>query len=147
LGNFSGGVSTNSTNDFMSYRGIENFFGNVWNWVDGFNINDRQAYVSNTVADFADDTTANYTALGTTMPSANGYVRDIQGLEFAFLPSSVSGASSSTYLTDYYYQLSDWRVARLGGGATYGLRAGAWSWHVAHVASLSYRLIGPRPSV
>lgn len=149
LGNFSGGVSTSggSSNDFMSYRGIENFFGNVWNWVDGFNINDLQAYVSNNIADFDDNTSTNYDSLGSAMPSSSDYIRDIQNLEFAFLPSSVSGGSSSTFLTDYFYQNSGWRVALLGGDANDGLRAGAWYWAVDYVASYSHRNIGSRPSV
>jgi len=33
---------------YMTYRDIENFFGNVWKWVDGINVNNNIPYVSNT---------------------------------------------------------------------------------------------------
>ena len=149
FGNNTANVSTSggSTNDFMSYRGIENFFGNVWDWVDGFNINNRQAYVSNIVANFADGTATGYTTLGSVMPAANNYIRDIQNLSFAFLSSSVTGGSDSTYLTDYFFQAEAWRVARLGGHATIGLLAGAWVWSVSSDAASAFRVFGFRSSV
>jgi len=37
LGNASGQISTNGLKS-MSYRGVENLYGNIWKWVDGLNI-------------------------------------------------------------------------------------------------------------
>jgi len=128
---------------YMSYRGIENFFGNVWSWVDGFNILDRQAYVSNTDSDFADDTATNYDEIGVTMPNANNYITDIQNVSGAFLPASVGG-SSSTYLTDYYYQATGWRVAACGGTANHGAFAGAFCGSLAASGSDAGRMVGAR---
>ena len=112
--------------DYMSYRGIENFFGNVWKWVDGININDNVPYVSNVDTDFADDTATDYTALGITLINADGWQNTLEQQDRGFLPASV-GASSSTKITDYYYQAAGWRVVDLGGHANDALYAGAFS--------------------
>jgi hypothetical protein len=111
----------------MTYRGIENFFGNVWKWVDGINIFDNVPYVSNTdtvAQPFEDDTAVGYTDLGVTLANANGYQKFLEQQARGFLPASVGGISS-TYITDYYYQATGWRVVMLGGHADGGGSAGA----------------------
>jgi len=131
---------------YMSYRGIENFFGNCWNWVDGFNIGiveDRDAWVSNIDADFADNTNTNYDKIGGTMPAGNNYVTDIQDILGAFLPASVGGASS-TYLTDYFFQNTGNRVSLFGGNANRGARAGAFAWSVNSSSGTASRDLGAR---
>jgi hypothetical protein len=143
----SGASSASRDTAYMSYRGIENFYGNCWNWVDGFNIGivaDRDAFVSNNDADFADNTSTNYTDLGITMASANGYVQNIADVPGAFLPNDTSGASSSTYLTDYFYQNTGNRVALFGGGASNGADAGAFCWAVSTSSSNANSAIGAR---
>ena len=112
---------------YMTYRGIENFFGNIWKFVDGINVNANVPYVSNTDTDFADDTTTNYTALGVTLANADGYPVTLEQQSRGFLPTSIGG-SSSTYITDYYYQSTGWRVGRLGGDALHGASAGLAFW-------------------
>ena len=129
---------------FMSYRGIENFFGNCWNWVDGFNILDQQAYVTNTRNYFVDDTSTNLIMLGTRMPQTSAYVREHQNIDNAFLPASVSAASSTTGWTDYYFQASGWRVAFFGGNASIGASAGAFFWNLNYSSSYRYRMVGAR---
>jgi hypothetical protein len=138
-----GAGSASRDTAFMSYRGIENFFGNCWNWVDGFNSINRVAWVTNTQAHFVDDTTANMTNLGT-MAGANDFVRDIINTPVAFLPSSTSGGSSSTFITDGFFQNTGNRVARLGGSANAGSNAGVFCWHVAALSSDRIRGIGAR---
>jgi hypothetical protein len=118
----------------MSYRGIENFFGHLWKWVDGININGNVPYVSNTDTDFADNTATNYTALGVTLATANGYVVTLEQIERGFLTASIGG-SSSTYVTDYYYQASGWRVALLGAPANDALDAGVADWNLSASSS------------
>ena len=117
---------TNPPMAFMSYRGIENFFGNCWNWVDGFNINSSVVYVNNTTSQFSDDTATNYTNIGT-IANASGYPNSILNINNAILPATVGG-SSSTYFTDYFWIATGWRVAIFGGGANDGASAGAFCW-------------------
>ena len=134
---------------YMTYRGIENFYGNIWKWVDGFNINGNIPYVSNTETDFADDTTTNYTQLtdtggsGITLHNVDGYPTTLEQTRGGFLPSAVGG-SSSTYITDYYYQNTGWRVALLGGNAAYAAIAGVFCWALNNASSAGSVGIGSR---
>ena len=132
-----------NTGSYMSYRGIENFFGHIWKWVDGLNVNANVPYVCNNDSDFADDTATNYTALGVVMVSANGYVVTLEQTDRGFLSASVGG-SSSTYLCDCYYQSTDWRVARLGGSAGNSLCAGVACWGLDYSSGGRSRSIGGR---
>jgi hypothetical protein len=115
---------------YMSYRGIENWYGNAWNMVDGVNVLDMEMYVSSTLP-YADNTTTGYTKIGGKMPYSNGYVKGLQDANGAFVPSSIGGAST-TYLTDYFYQSGNgYKVALVGGLAGSGALAGGWAWNVA----------------
>jgi len=141
--NASGGDGV--TGSYMSYRGIENFFGHVWKWVDGINVTDRVPWVSNTDTDFADDTTTNYTSLGVTLATTSNYVKTLEQISRGFLAASLAdGATSSTYLTDYYYQSTGWRVAGLGGSAEYALLAGIACWSLSSASGHRDRYIGGR---
>jgi hypothetical protein len=134
-------VAGNTNNAYMTYRGIENFYGDVWNWVDGININNNIPYVSNNDSDWADDTSTNYTNLGVTLSNTNGYQTTLADTNRGFLPSSVGG-SSSTYISDYYYQNPGWRVVLLGGDG--GARAGAFCMSASSAASGSAVYFGGR---
>jgi len=142
-GNGTNSVGGNTNDAYMTYRGIENFFGNVYKWVDGININDNVPYVCNTDTDFADDTTTGYTALGITLLASNDFVITLEQTARGFLPASVGG-SSSTYLTDYYYQEAGWRVAQFGGHAIDGAGAGVVYWFLGDSSSVDYAFISGR---
>ena len=107
----------------MSYRGIENLWGNAWQWCDGWNINDRNWYVTNDVSVLADDTTTGYTQLGQQAPTSSGYIRDVDHATLGDVVTDSSG-SSSTAFADYYYQNTGWRAARVSGYAGSGASAG-----------------------
>lgn len=136
-------LAGNSSDAYMTYRGIENFYGNVWKWVDGINVYNNIPYVTNVDTDFADDTTTNYTNLSITLSNVNGYQVTLADTNRGFLPASVGG-SSSTYITDYYYQNTGWRVVVLGGYATYGASAGAFYVSAYSAASRSLVSIAGR---
>jgi hypothetical protein len=143
LGNVTGRADGTDNLSAISYRGVENFWGNIWTWIDGINI---QSSHKPWVADynFASDTFSSpYVDLGVTMPSSNNYILDIHDLSNAFLPSEVSG-SSTAGLTDFYFQSTGNRVARLGGRWDNGLQAGAWAWNFFSASSGSDRAIGAR---
>jgi len=132
---------------YMSYRGIENFFGNCWNWVDGVNIGSGVQgdwHASNNDTDFADSTTTNYEFLVNSMPS-DGYATDIADVAGAFIPSS-TGGSSSTFLSDYFFDDNGNmnRVPLFGGRAFVGGLAGAFAWLVSSSSGGAGRFIGSR---
>lgn len=149
LGNGSTNTATGASSNnkpgiaFMSYRGIENWYGNAYDWVDGFNILDHQAFVSNDVSTFADNTTTGYEELGTPMPNVNGYPNNHQPLEVGMLPASIGG-STSTGWCDYYYQNTGWRTAPFGGAASAGGIAGGLFWNLNSAASGRSRYVSSR---
>ncbi len=152
LGNASGSVGTaGSGSAANSFRGIENFFGSVWNWYDGFNINDYVPFVCFDPTNFADDTETNYTGIvdqfgnQVVLPGSDQY----QKLLWAgtLLPSQVAGgADGSSYITDYYWQASGWRVARIGGRLDSGAQAGVASLSVSLNSSNANAFFGGRPA-
>lgn len=138
-GNLLGNGSTNTTTgagvnakpgtSFMKYRGIENIYGNCWNWCDGININIGTAgtvYYTNTRTAFVDNTAANMTLLSSSLSTGSDFIRNLLPVDFAFLASSVgSGASSTTYITDRHFgSASTSRVLNVGGVANLGAGAG-----------------------
>ena len=152
LGNASGSATgnihpvTGQPANSVSYRGIENLWGNIWQFVDGINIRDHRVWIAD--HGFQSDLFGPpYEDSGYTLPNANGYVRDIRAgnpdLDHAFLPSELGGSASSG-LCDYYYQSSGNRIALLGGGWDDGSRAGAWYWSVHGSAASVHRTFGAR---
>lgn len=153
LGNATGEVTnithptTAEVTQQISLFGIEAFYGNIWSWMDGINIKaDRNPWISD--HDFESDKfAAPYVDTGLTLASANDYVKAIAlnpNKRFGFLATDVSGGSSSTYLTDYYYQNTGNLAARLGGNWLNGATAGAFCWSLNLASSDVARSIGAR---
>ena len=127
----------------MSYRGIENFFGHLYKWMDGLNVNNNVPYLCYDKSKFADDTASNYLDLGITLSASNGWQNTLFAIADAFLPKTV-GASSSTKLADYYYQDAGWRVARFGGASDIGSYAGVFSLYLTNSSAASGRSVSGR---
>jgi len=142
------GVSAKPGTSFMSYRGIENWYGNCWSWTDGINVNMTTAgnvHVTNDYRDFADNTTVGYTLLSSAFPTASGFIRDILNTGAYFLSSSNSGGSSTTFLTDQHFaNASASLVVLVGGNALSGASAGGFCLFSANASSLAGRIIGAR---
>ena len=121
-----GNASSPATNDdtWMSYRGIENFYADIFEWIDGVNFSERLVYTSNTQSTFASDLfSGTYTSTGVTLPSS-GYISDMNFSTKGFIPTT-SGGSDSTYVTDYVNSATGPRVASFGGFTGSGLQCGA----------------------
>jgi hypothetical protein len=124
-----GGITADSTVIANSYRGVENFYGHIWKWTDGINVQFAgdpllgRVYLSSNPDDWADDTVTDYEDSGWDLPGSNGYVNETW--PGSFLAKSVGG-SSSTFLCDYFYQPSaaGWRVVSVGGPLASGATAG-----------------------
>jgi hypothetical protein len=130
----SGSIVSNSDGKHPCvYRGIENPYGNIWQFTDGVNITDHQAWVCKNADNYASNVFANpYEQLGYMNASENGYVKEMghdPDFPFAELPTAVGG-SASTYYSDYYYQNTGARVARFGGYWPEGLGAGPSFWNL-----------------
>jgi len=150
IGNASGCTATSAITTglaakdvYLSYRGIENFYGHLWKFVDGINTNNNRSYVCNVLANLADDTTTNYTDVGASNSASNGYQGALLDIDRGFLPKDVTG-SSSTKITDYYYQSSGWRVAFSGGAADVGVSDGAACLALYYASGILIRYVGAR---
>lgn len=129
------------------YRGIENPWGNVFQFVDGVNIIDHQAWVAKNAEDYASNVFAHpYEQLGYVNHAANGYITAMgldASLPFAEFPTAVGGAES-TYYADYYYRNTGQRIARVGGYWTSAGGAGVSCWGLSSLSSATGSNIGGR---
>ena len=130
----------------ISYRGIEDIFGNVDEWVDGSLINDHQNYVFENRDDYADTLTANAIEAGYANINENGYSLEMGydiNNKYVEFPIMLGGGSSTGY-TDYYYQATGLRAPRVGGYWNTGSSAGLFSWYLANAPSTAFVAIGSR---
>lgn len=129
----------------VQYRHIENPWGNIFEWIDGVNFSAGTVYVCTTPENYADDTSTNYTNVGTKVQS-DGYIKALgmsSNMPWAFFPSEVGG-SETTYIPDYAYCYSGWRVLRVGGYWSDGGFAGLFYFDAYSSSSDSSSYVGAR---
>lgn len=141
-----------------SYRGIEDFFGNIYKWIEGVNFYGAwnnaggQPYI-NTSGTFTEDIHAGtYEGTGFTIANVSGYIRYFgygeTKYDWLFIPSKTGhGANTAIPVGDYIYvtaNLNGHRVA-YGGGAWYSTSAAGGLCLAAYGgAGYRYRAIGAR---
>lgn len=154
---YEGGVATKNTADgktSICYRGVENFWGNIWKFAYGINFYCEvgKPFLGYVCKDFnyaESKRTDNYENIGFALPSENGYVSAMgysTNYDWLFLPSEVKG-NSSLPVGDYYYQNNTWdgyRIAQLGGGWNGGSNAGGFYWDLNSGVGIRDRGIGGR---
>ena len=154
---YEGGTATDYTVDgktSICYRGVENFWGNIWKFVYGLNFYCEvgKPFLGYVCKDFnyaESKKTDNYENIGFALPSENGYISAMgysTKYDWLFLPSEVKG-NSSLPVGDYYYQNNTWngyRVARLGGYWGNGSNAGGFCWLLSDGVGYRARDIGGR---
>lgn len=142
LGNASS-PSTNTDTQFMSYRGIENWYGQIHKFIDGVNVNERVYYVNNNPATFADDVfTGDYINTGITSATGAGYVKNLVESGKGFVASNTSGGSDSTFVPDRFYESTGMRIMVFGGDASDGAYVGGFYVKVIYTAPGSKSSIG-----
>jgi hypothetical protein len=154
LGNASGMAAGTNGLTSITYRGEENFWGNIWIFTDGINI---YCDIANSIHDvyIADNAFAesknidNYKNAGITLATRNGYVSAMaysENYDWLFVPGEVLG-DSALPVGDYFYQsatTNGYKVARLGGHWHHGLYNGAFYWRVTDAPSHRGRNVGGR---
>lgn len=154
---YEGGKATDYTVDrktSICYRGVENFWGNIWKFAYGINFYCEvgKPFLGYVCKDFnyaESKKTDNYENIGFALPSENGYVSAMgysTKYDWLFLPSEVKG-NSSLPVGDYYYQNNTWdgyRIARLGGTWADGSYAGGFYWALDGGVGNRSRIIGGR---
>ncbi len=140
------GNSTFGNSSFTTYRGVEMFYGNMYTWVDGININNYQVYIAKNgfESDKFDD---NYIHVeNITIPTSGASnVSDIHKLDgefdWTFIPSE-KGGSIDENMAGHYSSGAGARTLSFGGFQA--SIAGAFSWHSNQVASSSNAYYGCR---
>lgn len=154
---YEGGKATDYTVDgktSICYRGVENFWGNIWKFAYGINFYCEvgKPFLGYVCKDFnyaESKKTDNYENIGFALPSENGYVSAMgysTKYDWLFLPSEVKG-NSSLPVGDYYYQNNTWdgyRIARLGGDWINGSNAGGFYWYLHNGVGSRGRYVGGR---
>ena len=155
---YEGGVATKNTADgktSICYRGVENFWGNIWKFAYGVNIwgNGKMAggmpYICSDFNYAEGKNTDNYEGAGFTVTKANGYISAMgysTKYDWLFMASECLG-NSSLPVGDYTYiteNLNGYRIARFGGSWNDGSSAGGFCWHLADGVGARYRSIGGR---
>lgn len=126
----------------VQYRWIENLWGNVSQWVDGFNANGTTAYYCTDPSKYADDTTTGYTQIGT-LP-ASGWIKDLTVTDNGLLIPKTVGGSETTFIPDYAGSFSGWRVLLVGGYWNDGSAAGLLCFYAGYTSSSSDSNISAR---
>ena len=155
---YEGGKATDYTVDgktSICYRGVENFWGNIWKFAYGVNIwgNGKMAggmpYICSDFNYAEGKNTDNYEGAGFTVTKANGYISAMgysTKYDWLFMASECLG-NSSLPVGDYTYiteNLNGYRIALLGGIWTYGSIAGGFYWYLDSSVGARYRNIGGR---
>lgn len=154
---YEGGKATDYTVDgktSICYRGVENFWGNIWKFAYGINFYCEvgKPFLGYVCKDFnyaESKKTDNYENIGFALPSENGYVSAMgysTKYDWLFLPSEVKG-NSSLPVGDYYYQNNTWngyRIALLGGAWNIGSGAGGFCWLLGSGVGYRVRDVGGR---
>jgi hypothetical protein len=152
---YSGTAQTASNKTSVSYRGIENFYGNIWKWVDGVNVygaynnGGGKVYICSDMS-FADNKiTDNYKFAGFTLAQKSGYIKYFgwgkEDYDWLFMCSKIGG-NAAIPVGDYSYvsaSLNGHRVAAFGAPWANGGSAGL-SWYCAYGSSYRYRYISSR---
>ena len=155
LGNSSGMASGTSGLVSVSYRGVENFYGNIWKLIEGLNIwgdgtlRGGQPYICDSYV-FTENTKTGYTGVKFTVSNTSNYISafgyDLD-FDWLFLPSECVGADSNYPIGDYSYfttNLNGYCIALLGACWYHGVRAGAFYWFLNVGVGDRLRSIGTR---
>jgi hypothetical protein len=156
LGNATGMADGTNGQASITYRGVENPWGNIWKHVYGINIygNGSQKggipYIC-TDFNFAESkNSGNYESAGFTLNNGSGWVSAFgygnEDYDWLFMPTECTG-NSSLPVGDYEYitsNLNGYRIALLGGIWAYGADAGGFCWGLTNGVGVRFRSIGGR---
>ncbi|MDO4565868.1 MAG: hypothetical protein Q4B42_00905 [Oscillospiraceae bacterium] len=133
----------------VQYRGIENLWGNVWDFVDGINFNGATPYFCLIPSRFADDTSTNYTGLSYNALATAGNVAypTRQGVDasnsWLNLPTT-GGGSDASYIPDGWWSNTGWRILLVGGYWSYASSAGLFARNASNASSTADAGVGGR---
>ena len=146
VGSITSGTKDNKTTP-VNWRGIENLWGNIYNWIDGINLNGTTAYVCNNFS-YIDDTSTGYTQIGFTIAGGGQWITAFgydPNNKWILLPTETnSSGSGDDTIGDRCWTGSGWCVCGVGGSWGYGLDAGAFCFALGSASSVAHSTRGSR---
>ena len=124
------------------YRGVENFFGNVYQFVDGINVKPNgEVYINYKPETYESDKfDGDYQKIGYVLCATQGFVKTL-GYDNTnpLIALTTETTDYSNSIKDYYYTSSGTynRVGLVGGGYVTGGYAGAFSWDMDYSSGYS----------
>ena len=157
--NEKGGVQTTETASgkvSVSYRGVENPWGNLWKHIQGINIwgdgsmGGGQPYVANNFAFNESKHSDNYEPVGFTLANESGYISALgyggENYDWLLIPSEIGGTNALP-VGDYFYaesNLNGYRITRFGGCFNTSSQAGGFNWRGIDDVGYRSRVVGGR---
>lgn len=154
-----GGTTTTYTVDgktSVSYRGVENFYGNIWKFVMGVNIygnGSQQMGVPFICTDYAyaeSKNTGNYKSVGFMLPASGSYQKYFgygnEDLDWVFMPAA-TGGNDTLPIGDYVWgttNLNGFQIPPLGARWDGGFGAGGFYWRCSRAVGARTRDLGGR---
>lgn len=136
--------------DGVVFLGVEDFYGNIWEWVDGVVLNNLTYKLTRDPSKY-NDTGDGYeisVASGLTAAANHGkYLTQVQGTnDLGFLPanSGTTGSGSNTFWCDCLWVAEAVQVVAFGSLWNSGAHAGAFCWRLADGAGYANSIFGSR---
>lgn len=150
LGDRSGYVGDVNGKASIRWRGIEDYWGNVWEFVNGFMITDLGYHYTNDTTKFLNIGAMETYAKDLSVKIPNGYITDMEKIsqkEWLMIPKT-TGGSTSTYYCDHFWSHdpTEQNIALAGGSWDAGAYCGPACWICSDVASSAYSTFGARLS-
>ena len=145
------GSADGTDNSSIIYRGIEDIFGNIFQFIDGINVKDYQTYVCYDQKQYeVDKYDGCYQRLGYTNINTSGTWSSKLGYDSTHsliaIPTETKG-NGSTYMTDYYWSHAGNQIALSGGCYNTdrnGPASGLWTLSFDSIATRYNLYIGAR---
>ena len=134
----------NSGTEHVKFLGIEDFYGNLFQWIDGLYC-DSSYHIKTDYNNFTgtDGSTFRYSQPSRIRSDTYGYMAKTQGTNNTGFVIKSTGGSSTTYYADYAFLFS-LCFGRFGGSWSDGADAGAFQLYVDYAASGSFSRLGCR---
>ena len=121
-----------ATNGAVSYRGIENAWGNVWEFIEGLVVTDTDYYVADDgFGSFAGDSnTGTYTGIGVTPITQSGFISSF--IDSKHMIGAEVGGDNTTFVGDHQFShgVGETNLAVHGGNYADEEKAGLFRIHM-----------------
>lgn len=127
---------------------LEDWIGNIWEWIDGDNVRDNVHFLSHDFRSYAENLyTGTYQPLGYRCTNIEGYLKELgydPACPMAALPIQVGGSAATYYCNSYFCSNSGDRGPLYGSSLRNGKYAGMFFWDVDDPAESRIWNVGGR---